>query len=366
MITVIPKAKFGNFSVKQLAAFTMANMPFDTPDVVSTTSSALSSLANDPYFVGSAMVISAAFLTTYSTTRFLKHDLDSLTSSQNSKKGTSVEMSIEPLPRTSLLTLYRFGGSFLLGLLAAPDLHVLKRIRETLSVVSDFALPALFLFVANFTNAISLDRMGISLTYTSKCAIPLMTVLLSFLLGGTKALPSLPALLSLIPIVIGVGAASWDSPHFEMFGFIASLVSLTAQSALGITSKVAINKTGLGGVDAQRAMVGVGFVLIAAVSFFQTAMFQKSSRPLVSKTEPPPAWLSLFAVLSYHVEYVLSFMFVKLVSPITFGACDAMRRLCVIVAGHQMFGGHRFSTLNLAGMAFALVGALCYSIASHM
>lgn len=70
------------------------------------------------------------------------------------------------------------------------------------------------------------------------------------------------------------------------------------------------------------------------------------------------------AVCAYHIEYVLSFMFVKLVAPITYGACDAIRRLAIIITGQRMFGGHPFSPLNFVGMGLALLGALSYAITS--
>ena len=68
------------------------------------------------------------------------------------------------------------------------------------------------------------------------------------------------------------------------------------------------------------------------------------------------------ATIAYHAEYVLSFMFVKLVAPITYGACDSVRRLSIIISGHYLFGSHPFSKLNLLGISMALVGALGYSI----
>ena len=79
----------------------------------------------------------------------------------------------------------------------------------------------------------------------------------------------------------------------------------------------------------------------------------------------PPAALSMAAVLAYHLEYVLSFSFVKLVQPITYSACDAVRRLSIIVSGHYMFGGPPFTALNILGIALALSGALAYSILNH-
>ena len=64
------------------------------------------------------------------------------------------------------------------------------------------------------------------------------------------------------------------------------------------------------------------------------------------------------------MEYVLSFSFVSLVEPITYGTCDALRRLLIIITGRQLFGGDKFSKTNLGGICMALVGALMYSITS--
>lgn len=89
----------------------------------------------------------------------------------------------------------------------------------------------------------------------------------------------------------------------------------------------------------------------------QTTMFARAP-------SHPPLWLTVLAVLAYHMEYVLSFMFVGLVEPITYGTCDALRRLLIIVAGRQLFGGDRFSTVNMGGIGMALLGALMYSITS--
>lgn len=319
--------------------------------------STLSSLTENTHVIGAAWMVSSALFTTFSTTRFLKYD----TVSKVDPKPQA-ESLLSNLPRPTLLTLCRFGGSLLLGLLAHPNVNVLQRIRDTKKVLPDFALPAIFLFVANYANSISLNRIGISLTYTSKCGIPLITVLLTLILDGPKAMPKLLTLASLIPIALGIAAASWNSPTFEPTGFAAAMISCTAQSALNVSSKRAMSKTGLAGPQAQRAMVAVGFVIAAIFSSLQP---RPSKANMYVRTDPP-SWLIAMAVTAYHVEYVLSFMFVKLVSPITYGACDAIRRLSIIMAGHCMFGGAPFSRLNMVGVALALLGALAYSITSNL
>jgi hypothetical protein len=51
-------------------------------------------------------------------------------------------------------------------------------------------LPSVFFFIANCTNSIVLKRIGISLTYTPKYSIPLITVLFTLLLDGMNVLSS--------------------------------------------------------------------------------------------------------------------------------------------------------------------------------
>lgn len=342
----------------------------------------LATLFQSPHVVGVTWMLSSALLTTYSTNHFLKYNaqpptLQGKAAQRGSRSmGKSVAATspttatrlprvLATMSRPTLLTLSRFGGSLLLGLLAHTDGAVVTRLVETVAAARHFWLPAFFLFIANYANSISLDRIGISLTYTSKCGIPLMTVLLTLLSG--HALPNPLALLSLLPIALGIAAASWNSPTFEKYGFLAALVSTLAQSALNVSSKTAITKTGIRGPDAQRAMVAVGLGL-ALCSTALVMLFSSRNDPADVEYHPPlpPAWLGSAAVVAYHIEYVLSFMFVRLVAPITYGTCDAMRRLSIILSGRVMFGGAPLTRINLFGIGLALLGALSYSITSTL
>lgn len=189
-------------------------------------------------------------------------------------------------------------------------------------------------------------------------------------MDGAGALPNAAALASLIPIALGIAAASWNSPTFELIGFIAAVVSATSQSALNVTSKRAISKTGVTGPTAQRSMVAVGLLITIVMNVVQVIRTSKdevdANEKLADFRDSPPFWLTSLAVTAYHLEYILSFTFVKLVQPITYGTCDAIRRLCIIMAGRQFFGGDRLTRINIGGIALALIGALCYSIASTL
>mmetsp|Transcript_57337 Transcript_57337/g.139853 ORF Transcript_57337/g.139853 Transcript_57337/m.139853 type:complete len:495 (+) Transcript_57337:215-1699(+) len=384
------------------------------------TATAVSSLATNVQAVGAMWMISSAFFTTYSTTKFLKYRkvpppqsstttkkrqlfmpaaaaaaasamLQSQSQSQSTKTTSTTKNRTFHLPhlslsRSTLLTLYRFSGSLLMGILIGTtgDLRIpsiVTRIQHTYELCPSFVLPALFLFVANYANTISLDKMGISLTYVTKCAIPLFTVLLTAILDGISSLPSFKVLLTLVPIAGGIATASWNHPHFEFAGMIAALTSCLSQAALNVSSKKTMTKLGVSGPIAQRCMVAVG-LLIAII--YSSLQFMMTTSPKTTSPEDnnsidiaqqqqqqqlpqvhPPVWLALAAVLAYHVEYMLSFIFVTLVAPVTYSACDAVRRLSIIVTGHYMFGGPPFTVLNKLGIACALLGALGYSLFNH-
>jgi Triose-phosphate Transporter family len=205
-------------------------------------------------------------------------------------------------------------------------------------------------------------------------------------LDGVDALPTIPTLLSLIPIALGIAAASWSAPTYELLGFVMACISATAQSALNVTSKRALAKAKLTGPIGQRTMVAVGLIFTLIINLIQIikatiqqsqTLSQSSSNqkndtidskllqkrlPTVTGVDTPPLWLTFMAMVAYHVEYLLSFIFVTLVGPITYGTCDAIRRLCIILFGRIFFGGDPFTRLNTIGIATALVGALCYSI----
>jgi hypothetical protein len=127
----------------------------------------LYSLKSSPLAVGSAWMVSSAVFTTYSTTKFLKYSPERNYSTlptttlkhyrkhqqqqqQQRLQGLSL---LHLLPRASVLTLYRFAGSLFLGLFLHLNLGVMERLRVTLAAAPALALPAAFLFIANFSNS---------------------------------------------------------------------------------------------------------------------------------------------------------------------------------------------------------------------
>ena len=170
--------------------------------------------------------------------------------------------------------------------------------------------------------------------------------------------------------------ASWNSPTFDLSGFISAILSATSQAALNVSCKRALTRTKINGLQAQTTMAVLAFCFAMITTTIQN--IKKSIEPRKanmkqvqnvknddsSASKLPPLLLAIGAVTSYHIEYVLSFLFLSLVKPITYGTCDAVRRLGIIISGRQMFGGEAFSFINYTGIGLALVGALFYSLSS--
>ena len=156
----------------------------------------IASISKNNVAVGSSWMLSSMIFTTYFSTAYLKYgrsvenDLKRrkfIASVKNGDILKQVQPVIQQNPRQSrlltkylsrpqLLTIFRLSGSFLLGIFGHTSLFLWQdRLHRSIQSMNAFMLPALFMFLANYCNVIALDRLGISLTYTSKCGIPILT-----------------------------------------------------------------------------------------------------------------------------------------------------------------------------------------------
>ena len=161
----------------------------------------LSTFASNPLMVGTAWMISSAIFTTYSTTKFIKYKqpstiqeadkqqhpfwvqqhrfierlrplkkqlqrIDPLRKSANNaiqpKSATQQPMrksapngASRILSPSSLLTMYRFAGSLLFGLLFSSSSTmstIQQRFHDTITTIPTLLIPSICLFIANFSN----------------------------------------------------------------------------------------------------------------------------------------------------------------------------------------------------------------------
>lgn len=203
-------------------------------------------------------------------------------------------------------------------MLLPNPLNCLSKWEQTIKLIPHFLLPALFLFLANYFNSISLNSIGIPLTYTTKCGIPIFTVLVSILVNGSSAIPKLGVWLSLLPIVVGIAAASYNAASWNTVGFLCALASSTSQSALNVISKKVLSDIDVSGVEAQRVMVLAALVFMVIFSGVKSGanIFTqqgKGNEGDNAKTVPfenfphPPSILTLMAITGKLTAYIFCF-----------------------------------------------------------
>jgi len=237
----------------------------------------------------------------------------------------------------------RFSGSAGLGLVGFY-------LRKSISLYSLFtimvsvAIPATLLFIANYSNSVSLSLAGITLTYVVKACIPVLTVFICTL-GGQRFL--LPIYLSLIPICLGIALAAGGDLNFTGAGLIAALVSALAQTGMNLTVKGVRQRTGLSGPEIFLGMSS--FCTLLALPLMASSQvaaltghpipfpIMKSVALKAFRGDIVPFSLFLITAFGYYMEYILTFVFVGYVSPVTFSVTDIARRVCAIVVGSVVF-----------------------------
>jgi len=286
-------------------------------------------------FVGFLWFVSSAVLSTYANTKFLLVFDSSLAH-----------------------TVVRFGSSAafgLVGLLLRPQK---RSVQETLRLMWDLRMQALFLLAANHLNSMALQFSGITLCYVCKAGIPVFTVGL-MLLHGQRFDPLI--YLSLTPAVLGVALASVSDMNFTLSGLAAAVGSALAQTLLNVTSKRRMQQLKVNGPDALFIMATWCFLTSMPMYLLQRQQ-DTQDVPLFTPSMQLPAavGVTILAGASYHIEYVLNFMFVPFVSPLAFSVTDIARRLTKIVLGALFF--HTALTVpNLVGIVMSLAGVLWYS-----
>jgi solute carrier family 35 protein E1 len=294
--------------------------------------------------IGALWFLSSALLSTWANSTFLKTFNDPL-----------------------LHNFIRFLGSALLGFLVLSINREVK-LSEITRLVQSVALPALLLFTANYTNSISLNIAGITMTYVVKACIPVFTVTICTFSG--QKFP-LMIYISLIPICLGIIMASGTDTSFSSIGFMAALSSSLAQAFMNIEIKSIRSKFGLSGPKAFLGMsigctllaLPFAFISFGTLSSPAITMYEVVRNSFSGKTWP----LLLFGItaVGYYSEYVLNFIFVSYVSQVSFSVCDIGRRVSVIVSGSILFN-KPLTLANWAGIIVALGGVLWYSYLEHL
>ncbi|EIE22016.1 Tpt phosphate/phosphoenolpyruvate translocator [Coccomyxa subellipsoidea C-169] len=255
---------------------------------------------------------------------------------------------------------------FAVGSLLAVSMWTLN-LHEKPKVDKDLIISVLPLAVVhtlgNLLTNVSLGQVAVSFTHTIKAMEPFFSVLLSALFLGES--PSIPIVLSLLPVVGGVALASATEATFNWAGFLAAMGSnITFQSRNVFSKKFMGKKKGsLDNINLFSLITILSFLLLAPIALIRDGGLMLTPSAMQSMgiiNTKLVLQRAVFAGFCFHAYQQVSYMILQRVSPVTHSIGNCLKRVIVIVAS-VLFFQNPMGRQNMIGTAIALAGVFAYS-----
>jgi solute carrier family 35 protein E1 len=203
------------------------------------------------------------------------------------------------------------------------------------------ALPLAFFHMMTHVSAVYAMFMGsVAFTHIVKAGEPVSTAILSFaLLGQTMSWQSY---LALLPVVGGVGAASYGEIHFNFHVFFGALGSMLGSSLRAIYSKKVMNNP-IGENLGPASLYGVLTILstfmllpimLAAESWRIRFLWLSKVTAVQSSLALPRSLL-----VCYYLYNEVAFMTLHKVAPLTHSVANTFKHIFIIVASFLFLSG---------------------------
>ncbi|CDR98031.1 triose or hexose phosphate/phosphate translocator, putative [Babesia bigemina] len=212
----------------------------------------------------------------------------------------------------------------------------------------------------------------VSFTTVIKSAEPVATAALSILI--LKDYLNIYVYLSLIPIVAGVALASAKELDFNVWAFLAALLSNIFEALRTIITKGLKQDDERIGSNLTPTNVYMLFTLVAAVLCLPVALAIESPKwrqvwaeSTASMTGGEKAFVVVRFVACGFLYYVYNdcaFYCLGLMNQVTHSVLNTMKRIAVIVVSIIIFKND-VEVLGYVGMGTAIVGGLLYSLAKQ-
>lgn len=254
--------------------------------------------------------------------------------------------------------------------------------------------------LGNLATIISLQSGSVSFTHVIKSSEPLFTALLSIVLLNSYY--NMEVYLSLMPIVFGVGIASFQEVTFTWIGFISGLLSnLFYQLRIVLSKKLLTNKTNSSSSSNSKAVVPYGqhseydnstennnstrsnsnklspsnlFRVLTLLSFFILLFpaitleknLLKDSYLIYMRMETINRRMLLSNLLlsgfSYYIYNEITFWIIELVHPITQAVGNTIKRIVIIIAAVLLLNAP-INGMGILGASIAIAGSFLYALA---
>jgi len=206
---------------------------------------------------------------------------------------------------------------------------------------------------------VSLSYVAVSFTETIKASAPLATVLFARLILGERT--STTVLLTLFPVMVGLGLCSANELSFHMIGFLAALTNNFLDCIQNVVSKKMMMKLLVTPVQLQFFSSVVG-------SFFQAPLLlwqlrDSASSAITMQAEPAHSGVAMYTLICavfFHMQSVSAYYTMSLLSPVTQSVANTLKRTLLIFISTLYFG-NTLNSSNVVGILMVVGGVALYN-----
>ncbi|GIX65158.1 triose or hexose phosphate/phosphate translocator, putative [Babesia caballi] len=219
---------------------------------------------------------------------------------------------------------------------------------------------------------ISMALGSVSFTTVIKAAEPVATAVLSILL--LQDYLNIYVYLSLVPIVVGVGLASLKELDFNALSFISAMLSNVFEAFRAIVTKRLDTADESYGTNLTPTNIYMVFTLVASCVCVPMALIIEAPTIVEvwhTSTDTLSDWdrgYVIFQFVScgfmYYIYNDCAFYCLGQMNQVTHSVLNTMKRIVVIVVSIIIFK-NPVEPLGYVGMAIAIAGGLCYSLAKQ-
>lgn len=275
-------------------------------------------------------------------------------------------------------TTTQFGGTTLIGVSA---------MKFNGCNFSSFILPLKRVFpigiglaVANGSMMWALSRTSIGMFQTIKASSPLFTAFACHVILGRRY--TTRTYVSLLPIILGLAAASATDLEVDTLGAIACVLSSVSQVFVNLSAKQLLEKTfpdlDQDSLGKQRFLKPYELQSLVSIVGFATCLLSLLTAMGYSLVERmnfnameldkldfdhlfPAFHLVAWNVLLYSLENVSAYATNGKLPRLPFAVVDAVRRLSIVVSFNIVFTERRPSYVNILGVLAVAVGAVSFA-----
>lgn len=241
-------------------------------------------------------------------------------------------------------------------LLATGQLKLSKlTVRENLILVAFSTLFTLNIAISN----VSLALVSVPFHQVMRSTCPLMTILI-YKVAYARTY-STETWVSMIPLILGVGLATFGDYHFSMLGFTLTLLGVVLASVKTVaTNRLMTGSLKLSAMEVLFRMSPLAAIqcLVYAAGSGELSKFQVSTSEGVFTTGLLLAIVAN-AAMAFGLNLV-SFQTNKVAGALTISVTGNVKQCLTIILGIVLFNV-RIALLNGAGIFIAVLGAAYYS-----